>query len=645
MSLLRAQSIAHHYSGTYVLQDVQWQIGPGTRWALVGRNGAGKTTLLRILAGELQPSEGTVWRRPGLRVAVHHQMDQDLDPGLSAREAVAAGLESLAELEAEREELHRLLTTLTPDGDDAHEVLERLGHVEERYRHEGGYTIESRVERALAEIGLPESSWTLPVGALSGGQRTRLRLARLWLGDPELLLLDEPTNHLDLETTEWLEERLQQFDGAIVLIAHDRAFLDALVDRVAEVESGGVTFWQGDYTEYREQKAVAQQQAARAYTLEKRDRERIEDFIRRNIYGQKTKQAQSRRKQLARRQALVRPETEKDAADLRFFEASGTGEQVLVVRGLTRRFDDNVVLDRVDLRVTRGRKIGIVGPNGSGKSTLLRTLARSEPPEAGEIVLGSRVKPGYYDQRHEQLSSHNSVLDEVWSVLPLESQETMRTFLGRFDFRGDEVFRPVSTLSGGEKSRLALARLILTGANVLMLDEPTNHLDLGPQESLARALARFSGTLLLASHDRYLLDQVADTLWVVGDGRVEVFDGAYSEWREKREARRAEAEKATAAASERAARRAAADTSRDQAPGAERRRAAALERQHKRDLEKLEEKIAQLERRRAALTEEMADPANAMNWAKLAQLQAVAGEQDTELARLFSEWERLGSEG
>jgi ATP-binding cassette, subfamily F, member 3 len=635
MSLLRAQSISHHFSGTYILRDVQWQIVPGSRWALVGRNGAGKTTLLKILAGELSPSEGTVWRRPGLRVSVHHQMDQDMDPAMPAREAVAAGLETLAELEAERDALHRLLPTLTSDSEDAREVLERLGHLEERYAHEGGYTLQFRVERALAEIGLPERSWSLPVGALSGGQRTRLRLARLWLSDPDLLLLDEPTNHLDLETTEWLEERLDDFEGAIVLIAHDRAFLDALVDRVAEVENTELTTWPGDYTAYREGKAVALQQAERAYELEKKDRDRIEDFIRRNIAGQKTRQAQSRRRLLARRQALVRPVSEKNSADLRFFQAGGTGEQVLTAKRLVRRFDDNVVLAGVDLRVTRGQRIGIVGPNGSGKSTLLRTLARNDPPDSGEVVLGARVQLAYYDQRHETLDSAGSVLDEVWSVMPLESQESMRTFLGRFDFRADEVFRPVSTLSGGEKSRLMLARLILTGSNVLLLDEPTNHLDLGSQESLARALALFSGTLLLASHDRYLLDQVVTTLWVVADGRVTVFDGTYSEWREKRDAQ-LEAEKAAAKEGARSGGR---SNPGESAQGAERRRAAAEERQKKRDVEKLEEKIATAERRRGELQAEMADPANAMNWAKLAQLQALASQVEADLKRLVAEWE------
>ena len=636
MSLLRAQSISQHFSGTYVLENVQWQVTPGSRWGLVGRNGAGKTTLLRILAGELAPSSGTVWKSPGLRVAVHRQLETELLPEMPARQVVAAGLTSLAEVEAELEELHQALAALTPESEDAHEILERLGHIQELFTREGGYTLDARIERALSEIGLPEASWDLPVGALSGGQRTRVRLARLWLADPDLLLLDEPTNHLDLETTEWLEDRLQSFRGTLILISHDRAFLDALVDHVAEVEGRALQVYEGDYTAYREQKAEQLEQARRAYHLERKEKARIEEFIRRNIAGQNTRQAQSRRAQLARRKFMEKPQEERSAADLRFFEAAPTGDQVLVGRRLARRYGDNVVLDAVNVKVMRGQRIGIVGPNGCGKSTLLKILAGVDPADSGELARGSRVKPAYYDQRHDTLESNRSVLDEIWTIYPLETQETMRTFLGRFDFRGDEVFRPVSTLSGGEKSRLALAKLILSGANVLLLDEPTNHLDLASQESLAHALSLFSGTLLLVSHDRYLLDQLVEKLWLVGDGRVEVFDGTYSEWRERRDA--LEAERASAVASRAAARLA------PLPKGGQARKVSQDARRRARELEKLEQRIAEIERHKEDLALEMAETSTSMNWVKLGQLKARSDLLATELAQHYAMWEELARE-
>ncbi len=651
MSVLRVQSVSRHFSGTYILEDVNWQIPAGTRWGLVGRNGAGKTTLLRIIAGELEASAGTIWKQPGLRMAVHRQLETEVDPTMPARQAVAAGLASLSEVEAELEELHQVLPTLTPESEDAHEILERLGHLQEVYQREGGYSLDSRIERALGEIGLAESSWDKPMGQLSGGQRTRVRLARLWLSDPDLLLLDEPTNHLDLETTEWLEERLENFRGTMVLISHDRAFLDALVDHVAEVENKGVTIYEGDYTTYQEEKAERLALAQRAYETERKDRARVEDFIRRNLAGQKTKQAKSRRKQLERRKVLARPATEKNAADLRFFDPPPSGEQVLIGKGLTRRYGDHKVIDAVNIKVMRGEHIGIVGPNGCGKTTLLKMLAGRDAQDAGELLRGSRMKLAYYDQRHDTLESNRSVLDEIWTIYPLETQETMRTFLGRFDFRGDEVFRPVSTMSGGEKSRLALAKLILSGANVLLQDEPTNHLDLASQERLAQALTLFTGTLLLVSHDRYLLDQLVDKLWIVGGGKVRVFDGTYSEWRERREAEEPAAASVIkppqASSKSRGGQKSPESREKQKAPAP---RGAALKkdgmdaRRRQKQREKLEGRIEKAEKRKEEMQHEMADPEHAMNWVKLGQMQEQFELLKKELDEHYARWAELAED-
>jgi ATP-binding cassette subfamily F protein 3 len=552
MSILTAHHVSKSFGAHDVLSDITLSLAHGQRAALVGPNGTGKTTLLHILAGMDEPSGGSVHRARGQTIGFLPQhADQELDEATTLHDLMRAVFAHLDRLAQQMRELEVALAD--PAQHDA--ALEKYSKIAEQFEHAGGYTIETRIEQVLSGIGFDLSDLTKPVNILSGGQKTRALLARLILIDPDVLLLDEPTNHLDVSAVEWLEATLRDYRGGLILVSHDRYFIDAVADTVWDLQHGQIEAYRGNYTDY-----LLQRDDRREYQLKEYERQREfiakeEDYIRRNIAGQNTRQAQGRRTRLERLKKssdlIKRPETRKS---MRFNLSTQprSGDIVLRARNLLIGYpDDRKVLLACDqLFLYRNQRVAIWGPNGAGKSTFLKTVLGQLTPLGGDIELGASVRVGYYAQAHEMLDPNDTVINAILKVQNMPVSKA-RGLLGSYLFSGDMIDKPVTALSGGERGRVALAVLSLEGANVLLLDEPTNHLDLDSQEVLQDALADFDGTLLLVTHDRYLVDALATHVWAIEDNRIVGYEGNYSEFIAQREEVkfRADAEARTAAQS------------------------------------------------------------------------------------------------
>jgi ATP-binding cassette subfamily F protein 3 len=541
VSILTASGLGKHFGAQDIFGDVSLQIAHGERAALVGPNGTGKTTLLRILAGLETPSSGQVHRAKGLRVGYLLQEVTLTDVGGTLWELALAAFDHLQQQAAELRQLEEAMAA-TSDPDERDRLLARYGQAQDAFDLAGGYTYEYRMRQVLGGLGFDEEDYQHPLARFSGGQQTRAHLARLLLDAPDLLLLDEPTNHLDLDAVEWLEDYLQNWPGAIVLVAHDRYFLDKVAIKVWDLSNRRLEVYRGNYSAYWHQRAERRERQRREYKRQQDFIAKEEEFIRRNIEGQRTKEAQGRRKRLERLERIARPQDEKHISldintDLR------SGDLVLATYDLAVGYEPDAPLFTCpDLEIRRGDRVALIGPNGAGKTTFVKTILKEVKPLSGRVRLGAAVEVGYFAQAHAGLNLERSVLDEVLSVRNLPIGQA-RNYLGRFLFSGDDVFKPVSALSGGERARVALAKLTLHGANLLVLDEPTNHLDIPSQEILQEVLSDFSGTILLVSHDRYFVDALATQVWALEDGHLYVSKGqaplsAYRAYLADRQARR-----------------------------------------------------------------------------------------------------------
>jgi len=532
MSILSAHGLAKSFGPQDVFEGISLEVPHGAKIALVGPNGSGKTTLLHLIAGLEGPSAGAVHRARGLRIAY---LPQRADfPGTGTLQA--AMLEIFAGLEAKATELRRLEMAMA-DPATSEEALQRYGEAVEAFELAGGYTYEQRIEQVLSGLGFDEVDFRRPVAQLSGGQKTRALLARLLLEEPDLLLLDEPTNHLDLAGIEWLEGYLKVWQGAVIVVAHDRAFLDEVVERVWELEWGRLEQYRGNYTAYAAQRAerITLQQVE--YERQQQSIARTEDFIRRNIAGQRGREAKGRQKRLARLERVERPH-ERRSLNLDLGDVVRSGDLVLGLYDLAVGYDPAAPLFTVEeLELRRGQRVALLGPNGSGKTTLARAILGEIPPLAGEVRVGASVHLGYFAQGHADLDIDKSVIETILDGSDLGDGEA-RNLLARYLFCGDDVFKRVGALSGGEQARVALAVLALRGANFLILDEPTNHLDILSQEVLQSALAEFGGTLLHVTHDRYLIRRLATCIWAIEDGQLWEFEEGYAEYHEWHERRR-----------------------------------------------------------------------------------------------------------
>ncbi len=607
MSLVALSGVRVERGGSPILTDVSVSIERGERWGLVGRNGVGKTSLIATILDELPVAAGTLVREPGVRIRQLGQ-DRELGDAGTVWEVAAGAWQELRALGRWiEEEGHRL----TPDTDAA--ALATYDAALERFRREGGYEIESYVDRALQGLGFdPQEARTRPIRALSGGEHGRLALARELAVPADLLILDEPTNHLDLETIDWLRDYLIGLDCALLLISHDRVFLDEVVDHVLHLEGGTARVWPMGYADFVEARVADRMARRKAFDQQRKEIAVEEEFIRRNIAGQKTAQAKSRRKKLARMPRLAPPVSEEDTMALRLEPLERGGDQVAVLD----RFAVGVpgrprLISEVDLTVRRGEVIGVVGPNGAGKSTLIKGMTGHLPATAGEVRIGPSIQVAWMRQDLSNVPPEKTLFDIIHDERPMWDRGYVQGHLGRFGFSGDTVRRRAGTLSGGETARVALALLMLSRANLLVLDEPTNHLDVESIEVLESALERFGGTVLLISHDRALLRAVTTRIWRVADGRVHDYPGGFEAF----EAHRAELSAGGGWRTE-------GESLRSEAPvedalagmSAQERREARKARQAElraatREAERLEREIGEDEARIAELRGELEDPA------------------------------------
>jgi ATP-binding cassette, subfamily F, member 3 len=531
--MIQIEEASKSFGGQTVFRDLTWHITRGQRIGLVGPNGAGKTTICRILIGEAEVDSGQVRRAKSTTIGY---LPQEIAPAGDGSVLVhlLAGFPEIQRLEGELESLAAEMAE-KENGASA-ELLNRYGDLQHRYEALGGYGLEARAKAILSGLGFSPDDVHAPLATLSGGWRMRVSLGRLLLQSPDLLLLDEPTNHLDLESLQWLEDFLGAYEGTVVIISHDRYFLNRVVDRIAELELGGFSLYVGDYDDYQAQKLLRQEQLEAAQRSQAEQIEKMERFIRKFRYkATKARQVQSRIKQLDKIERVEMIRAPK-RIHFRFPQPGRSGAVVSELKKVHKAYGDTVVYRGADFRLLRGDRVALVGPNGAGKSTLLKIVAGVLPFEKGERVLGYNASVHYYAQHQlDALNPKHAVLEELASVAGMEMQPRLRGILGAFLFSGDDVDKPVAVLSGGEKSRLALAKMLLRPANLLCLDEPTNHLDVTAREILEEALDQFDGTMLFISHDRYFINRIATKVVEVHDGRLREYAGDYDYYLEKRE--------------------------------------------------------------------------------------------------------------
>src|SRR5213078_4601396 len=481
-----------------------------------------------LVSNDETPDRGEVVRARGLKLGLLAQHIH-FEKGSTVHESALAAFGRLQQIE---HDMHELEHRMADAGDDLEKVLERYSDLQHEYEREGGFEDSAKAEAILQGLAFDRDSWQMETEKLSGGQQNRLGLARLLLSEPHVLLLDEPTNHLDVGAVEWLEEFLQTYPAAFVIISHDRYFLDRACRKIIELEHGKATSYTGNYSAFlveREERREAQQ---RAYENQRQLIEKTEEFIRRNLAGQKTKQAKSRRTMLAKLERVEAVRADRSSGDFRLRAIERTGNHVLSVNETTIGYADKVLAGDISFILRRGECLGIIGPNGSGKTTFLKTILGKIPPLSGEVRWGTKVQIGYYAQQLDDLDERNEIIMELRRVAPSTATAgELRSFLAKFLFFGDDVYKHVRDLSGGEKGRLALAKLIYSGVNVLVLDEPTNHLDIPSRESLEEALEAYEGTIITISHDRFFLDRVATQILALdGEGNSEHYNGDYTEY-------------------------------------------------------------------------------------------------------------------
>lgn len=624
MSLLSAGGLTCSYGAEKVFSDVAVEIAQRARIALVGPNGAGKTTLLRVLTGAETPAEGQVRRAGGIQVGYLPQRPELVGAHSLHSEARRA----FDELERQEARLAWLEAAMA-DPARRKAALAEYGPLQERYERDGGYSREARIRMVLRGLGFAEADFGRPLTQLSGGEKTRALLARLLLQAPDLLLLDEPTNHLDIEAIAWLENWLASFPGAVLLVSHDRWFMDHCVQRIWELEHGRLQVYRGNYSHYARQRDERRERQSLEYEAQQERIAKDEAFIRKHMGSRLTAQAKGRQKRLAtlarRGRVRERPHGQRRRMGLDMGDTQRSGDEVLMTRGLVVGYpDDGTPLLRVpDVTLRRGAVAALIGPNGVGKSALLKTITGQVTPLAGTLRIGVGVKPGYFAQAHENLREERRVLDEILERRPMKISEA-RDLLGQYLFSGDDVFREVGTLSGGERGRLALSLLALAGANLLLLDEPTNHLDIDSQEVLQQVLEQFAGTVLLVSHDRWLIDALATQLWIATPGELRPFDGTWAEYCRATATAPAQVTEVTRRA-----------PPRRREP---RRRTNAQQEQRARELEA---RIQELEAQQGRLTAAIEQASRAGLGDRVAELGTLWAGVDTELEAALTEWSAL----
>lgn len=637
--LLQVNALSKLYGAETILANIKLEVQTKDRIALVGRNGAGKSTLLKIIAGELSHDGGEIIKPKDVSIGYLAQ-NTGLETSLTIWDEMLTVFTHLQQMETK---LRRLEQEMGKEENFSNEATyERLladyDQLQLNYKDQGGYQYEADIRSILSGLGFPVETHQTTISTLSGGQKTRLALGKLLLTKPDLLILDEPTNHLDIETLTWLEQYLQGYPGAILIVSHDRYFLDKLVTQVYEISNKESRRFVGNYSKYLDLKSALYEQEMKRYEKQQDEIAKLEDFVQKNIArASTTKRAQSRRKQLDRMELLTRPLGDSKSASFHFDIEKQSGNDVLQVNDATIGYDENPIIEHVTMRLTRGDSVALVGPNGIGKSTLLKSIVNKLPLLNGDVSFGSNVSVGYYDQEQANLTSSKRVLNELWDEYPLQPEKEIRTILGNFLFTRDDVLKPVSSLSGGQKARLALAKLMMQKSNLLILDEPTNHLDLNSKEILENALIDYPGTLLFVSHDRYFINRVTTTVVELSTEGAQEYLGDYDYYVEKKNEmiERAELEQQE---SDVPVQKVVAQEKLNYLEEKERKK---LERQRTRKIEELEQSIVELEEEIATLEDQLCLPEIYADYEKASEITTKKQTLQEQLETCMAEWEEL----
>ncbi|MEW6129136.1 MAG: ABC-F family ATP-binding cassette domain-containing protein [Acidobacteriota bacterium] len=620
--LFRLDEVVKFYGAHSVLRGVTFQINPAERVGLVGRNGAGKTTIFRLITHIEEPDEGEVSLLKGLRVGLLEQRPT-FDSDTSVRDQALSVFNQFQSMESEMTRLEHLMGE--KEGDELHEIMQTYSDLRHAYEMEGGFSYHARAESVLVGLGFRQEDFSQPARVLSGGQKSRLALAKLLLTEPDILLLDEPTNHLDVNAVEWLEDFLSEYKKAFVIISHDRFLLDKLATKIIEIDGGRANIYTGNYSAYVRQREEQRLVQMREYEKQQELIEQTEEFIRRNLAGQKTKQAKSRRNMLERMER-VESVSEQQSTNFKMQTVARTGDNVLAVSDLAVGYGTHKLASNINFLLHRGERLGVIGANGTGKTTFLKTIIGDLEPLEGGTTWGANVNLEFFDQELSGLNDTAIVIDEMATIAPRASVGDLRGYLARFLFTGDDIYKPVSALSGGERSRLALAKLIYSRANVLVLDEPTNHLDIPSREALENSLAEYQGTIITVSHDRYFLDKIATEILFFEKTGVTHFNGSYSEFYEYRHRQLKIAQDET---------RKTQKIKSNASPSTIKQKT----KKTSRPVEQIESDIHEVEKKLAGLADQLANPASGWGVQEYAQINEQQENLSSRLEDLYREWE------
>lgn len=640
MLLLQAQHVARHFGADVLFEDVNLDIQDHSRIALVGRNGAGKSTLIKMIIGEQDPSEGQIVKKKGLSIGYLAQ-----NTGLESDQKIYDEMESvfqpLIEMENQIHQLESQIADPNADSESAayQQLLKNYDQLMHDFKEQNGYGYENEIKAVLHGLGFEDTDFDRPVSSLSGGQKTRLALAKLLLEKRDLLILDEPTNHLDIDTLTWLEGYIQNYTGALLIVSHDRYFLDRIVNEVYEISHHKSSHYTGNYSQYIKEKDARLNAQWKAYEKQQAEISHLEDFVNKNIVrASTTKRAQSKRKQLDKIDRLERPEGYEKGPHFEFTSDQESGDIVFQVEDGAIGYDQQILAEPINFELRKHKVLAIVGPNGIGKSTLLKSILGQIPFIKGSARFGTNVHPGYYDQEQQNLHENKTVLNEIWDEHPTTPEKDIRSILGSFLFQGDAVQKMVHSLSGGEKARLMLTKLAMRHDNFLILDEPTNHLDIESKEVLEKALLNFNGTVLFVSHDRYFINKVATEVIEISPEGSTLYLGNYDYYVEKKQEQemlaQAAAAKENPASAEQPKQPSAGMQNYKQSKERQKQ-----ERKLRRTVDKLENQVGDLEDQKAAIEQQMTDSEVFNDVAKMQDLQKQLEKVTTDLSAAEDEWE------
>lgn len=626
MILAQYENVSFGFHDKPIVQDFSFQLKEKCRVGLIGVNGSGKTTLFRILNGELEPDRGRITLAKDIRIGFLRQIPE-LPENTTANHVLLKPFQHLLDMETDLEQMHQEM-----DQDSSKDFFEQFDKVQTRYERAGGYSYRAQIEKVMQGLGIAMEDSQRSLQSFSGGEQARIMLAKLLLEEPDLMLLDEPTNHLDLRAVEFLEQFLKSYSGGVMLVSHDRYFLDRTVTEIIELDHQRCETYKGNYSAYKVEKYRRESVHQKHVKLQQQRIEKLEDYIRRNMAAQKTKQAQSRMKELDRIDKLERKPGPTKKMKLHFSIDRPSGLVVFKARNLSKEFDDNKLFDNVNVQLLSGDRVGIVGPNGSGKSTLIKLLTSRLEPDTGHVEWGYHVSFAVYDQHLHGLDETATIIDEVWKEKPNWTSEDIRNHLGRFLFSGDSVFKPINDLSGGEKARVALAKLFLRDANLLFLDEPTNHLDMNARESFESALIDYPGSVVLVTHDRYLLDKIVNKMWVLNDCALFEYLGNYSDYHTTLDSSQVFTEKAEVVSAK--------ETPSRKSKKELRQERLAIRRKTGKSSAYFEKEIETLEAELQDVQARMKHPEHALDWVMLDKLVSAENEIQEKIIQAMKLWEQ-----